>query len=122
MISPGDSDQAKPEEDRIFLVSPDGDLALTMEIDIDGECLLGFHGFEWRQQGSVLSEQHGTTVDLACQTFIKQVIEDQAIIAVLSRHGERTDIWITEAPDDDLEYLQEGESILFRYWSGRKAR
>lgn len=121
MISPADDSGQDREDDRIFVVSPDGELALTMEIDVDGECLLGFHGFEWRQQGSVLCEMYGTSVDEACQSFLQNIINDGAVIAVLSCHGDRADVWVTEDPREDLRYLKDGEKLEFRYWSGKSA-
>ena len=120
MISPADENQETPE-DRIFVVSPDGELALTVEIDVDGECLLGFHGFEWRQLGSVICEQYGTAIDEACESYLQNIITDGAVIAVLSSHGEKSDVWVTEDPNEDLQYLKDGESLAFRYWSGKLA-
>lgn len=105
-------------EDGIWHVSQDGTLAISVTSDVDGERLIGFHGFEWSLPASSLLADRQDSLDDAIQRFVDDVLQDQAVIAVLSRHNEVTDIWITEAPQEDLQYLQQGETLLFRYWSG----
>ncbi len=118
MIAPN-SNSGSSEQDQPYYVSQDGLLALTISTDVDGEQLIGFHGFEWNVQISVLSELTHLSHEEARRTFIDDVLEDRAIIAVLRRHGEISDVWVTDAPKMDLQYVKEGESLEFRRWSGK---
>lgn len=109
------------EDDPVYHVSPDGLLALTVQSDVDGEQLIGFHGFDWSVQMSVLGELANEPAAAAGAKFIDSILRDQALIAVLEQNGMMVDVWITEDPKVDLNYLQEGESLSFRYWSGKTA-
>ena len=101
-----------------FVVSDDGLLALSVYEDTDGESLIGFHGYEWRLQASSLVEDEAQLED-AIDAYFRNVVEDRAMIAVLSEHGEIVDVWVTESPGDDQEYVRPGETLSFRTWSGR---
>lgn len=117
-------DQQPPGEsggDRPYYVTDDGLLALTVFQDVDGEALIGFHGFEWNIQVSILSEVLGTSPEEALQTFIADVLQDRSVIAILKMSGELCDVWITDSPKVDLQYVQFGEELSFRYWSGKAA-
>ena len=100
-------------------VSPDGALALTIAEDVDGEELIGFHGFEWTVQVSVLGELSGKPAEEAKQIFVDEIRSDQLLIAVLYRFGEVTDIWVTDDPEMDKNYLKANEELVFRHWSGQ---
>ncbi len=101
------------------IVSPDGALALTIAEDVDGEELIGFHGFEWTVQVSVLGELSGKPAEDAKQAFVEEIRSDQLLIAVLYRFGEVADIWVTDDPEMDKNYLQANEKLVFRYWNGQ---
>lgn len=103
-------------------VTSDGLLALTIVEDTDGESLIGFHGFEWNVQISELSELSGVSRPQALQDFLDDLFHDRSLIAVLSRRGEVVDAWITDDPQIDLQYIQEGEQLSFRYWSGTEVQ
>lgn len=123
MIAPGNEPPLDSDADEgVFHVSPDGLLALCMVRDVDGEWLLGFHGHDWNIQVSVLSELTGLSPEEATRQFVDDVLQDRAIIAILKSHGEIADVWVTESPKIDLQYVKEGESLSFRYWSGAVAR
>lgn len=108
-------------EEPVYHVSPDGKLALTVIGDVDGEQLIGFHGFDWSVQMSILGEVTGTSPREAGMQFIQDVLQDKAMIAVLLSQGMITDVWITEDPKVDRNYLKPGEELQFRYWSGKSA-
>ena len=122
MIAPQneENDPLPYSKSDVYHVSADGVLALTIVNDVDGEELIGFHGFDWSVQVSILSEVAGTSQDVARKKFIDDVLNDRSIIAVLSVHGETADVWITDEPKMDLKFLKEGENLSFRYWSGAK--
>ncbi|MEM7477564.1 MAG: hypothetical protein AAF483_21465 [Planctomycetota bacterium] len=105
-----------------YFVSPDGLLALTIVHDIDGEQLLGFHGFDWQVQISVLAEVTGLPAEQAKQEFIDDILSDKLLIAVLYQHNELGDIWVTDDPEMDKSFLKPNEKLEFRYWSGRAAK
>jgi hypothetical protein len=104
--------------DPIYHVSPDGQLALTVLEAGDGEVHVCFHGFEWYTPASLLAEISGLKPERAVEHYIEQVLQDNALIAVLREEGEVRDVWVTDAPESDLQHQRPGESIEFRYWSG----
>lgn len=117
MISPGTP--LPSDDEHIFHVSSDGLLALTVKCDIDGDQLIGFHGYDWNLQASILSEITGLAIAEAIAVFIEDVLNDRSIIAVLDRGGVVQDVWVTNSPKTDLQYLRPGETLTFRYWSGK---
>lgn len=115
MIAPRDSDL--PPAD--FHTSPDGQLALSIASDLSGETIIGFHGFDWAMEASHLAEASGLSLLEATQQFVRDILEDRSIIAILTVDGDVEDIWITEHPQSDLEQCTEAEELSFRYWSGK---
>lgn len=111
---------ASADDEEFFQVSPDGALAISVRNDVDGEKLIGFHGFEWQVQVSSLSEEQGKETAAALDDFVKNILDDRSIIAVLRKHGEIVDVWVTDDPESDREFLQPGEELAFRNWSGAK--
>ena len=125
MIAPTDGEQNSGElysESTVgsCFVSPDGLLALSVTEDVDGDQLIGFHGFDWQVQASVLSEVTGLPVAQARQEFIDEVLNDNLLVAVLYQHEEIGDIWVTEDPEMDQSLLKPHEKLIFRYWSGKR--
>lgn len=116
MIAANKDDSPEPE----FHTSPDGQLALSITVNSDGETKIGFHGFDWATYSDQLAEESGLEPSEATRQFVNNVLSDLAIIAVLIVDGDMTDAWITELPETDLEYCQEGEVVLFRFWSGKE--
>ena len=112
MIAPND-------DEHHYHVSPDGLLAISVSNDIDGERLVGFHGFDWKVTVSSLSDESALEQDAALERFISDILEDRFTIAVLKRHGELTDVWVTDDPESDRQFLQAGEELVFRSWSGK---
>ncbi len=108
----------EPDSPELF-TSPDGKLALRITPDVEGETMVSFHGFEWAIAGSQLAEHLSLDTDVAIDSYVKSIMSDEQIIAVSIVEGEMTDAWITEFPQSDLEYCTDGESLLFRRWSGQ---
>lgn len=117
MIAP--PEQPTPEDETPFFTSPDGQLALTVQTDVDGEVLVGFHGFDWNIQASQLADTRRIDAEQAVEQFMEEIMNDDHLIAVLKIEDDITDVWITELPDVDAELCQAEESIEFRYWSGK---
>ncbi len=101
-----------------FFTSPDGLLALAVVCTPEGETLIGFHGFEWYLQANSLTESSGLQEHLAIEKFVNDVLENRSLIAVLIVDGDIVDVWVTELPESDRSYCRDGETLLFRYWSG----
>lgn len=99
--------------------SPDGLIALTILPEVDGDVMVGFHGFDWAITTSQLAGDSDIPEDQALKQFVHAVLSDQALIAVLFHAGEMVDIWVTSFPKSDLEFCEDDERILFRYWSGK---
>ena len=103
-----------------YHASPDGALALTIVDNTEGDPTVSFHGFQWHTHASMLAELSGLAPQQALRQYVADILEDRAIIAVLTIGGEIDDIWVTDSPETDVEHQQHGEHIQFRYWSGRK--
>lgn len=109
---------AEQSDENPFHISPDGSLALSAIDGVDGEKQVGFHGFDWKLEVSALSTECVPEPEEALEQFIEDVLEDRSIIAVLSKHGEMIDVWVTEDPKSDRSYVRDGEELHFRFWSG----
>lgn len=108
----------EPEGPELF-TSPDGKLALRITPEVEGETMVSFHGFDWAIAGSQLAEHLSLETDDAIESYVKSIMADEQIIAISIVDDEMTDAWITEFPQSDLEYCTDGESLLFRRWSGK---
>ncbi len=102
-----------------LIPSPDGQLALRITPDVEGETMVSFHGFEWAIAGSQLAEDLNLDTDEAIRKYVASIIADEQIIALLLVEDEIADAWITDFPLSDLEYCSDGERLLFRRWSGK---
>lgn len=122
---------AKPESsDPEMHVSPDGALALCVTPNVEGETMIGFHGFEWAIAATQIVEfddRDSEGFDAGqlqgskpVQDYVRRVLNDESIIAVSIRGDEIIDAWITEFPKDDLEFCADDERLSFRYWSGKE--
>jgi hypothetical protein len=124
---------AKPESSEPEMhISPDGALALCVTPEVEGETMIGFHGFDWAISATQLSEFEDcdrSSIDAAqlhksepVQKYVQTILADEAIIAVSVRGEEITDAWVTEFPQDDLQFCSDDEQLQFRYWSGKAAQ
>jgi hypothetical protein len=67
----------------------------------------------------MLVPEYGETPREAASAFFESVVADEQPICVSERQGRKTEIWVTDDPDKELKYLEPGESLLVRYWSGK---
>ncbi len=111
----------EPEEQELH-VSPDGQLALCISPNVEGETMIGFHGFDWAMAASQLPDSLGQTALQIAQDYANLIINDDALIAVLRVDGEMVDVWVTEFPHEDLNCAEAHEQVSFRRWSGVAVR
>jgi hypothetical protein len=100
-------------------VSPDGKLCLIVET-VDNDRSVGFEGYSWHTHGDILARLYELDAEAAIEKFIKQITNGELVIAVLSKCGNVTDIWVSDDPQS--ETLSAGETIQFRLWDGRERR
>ena len=97
--------------------SPDG--TLVLELFEGDDYYLGFKGQAWHTHGDMLVPEYGETPKHAASAFFESVVADEQPICVSERQGRKTEIWVTDDPEKELKYLEPGESLLVRYWSGK---
>jgi hypothetical protein len=99
-------------------VSPDRKLAFG--IVYDEEYSIGFLDHAWHTHGDILVPQYGPTAEAAAHAFFDSVIEDRQLICVSKEAGKDERIWITDDPAIDVQYMQPGETLQVRFWSGKE--
>jgi len=98
------------------LVSPDG--KFTLELFSSDEFYLGFAGQAWHTHGDLLVPNYGDTPETASLAFFDSVTRDNEVICVSKRIGRDEEISITDDPDSASHYMEDGEVLLLRLWSG----
>jgi hypothetical protein len=99
-------------------VSPDGILRFLVQTADDGVVCLGFDGCLWHRHAHDLSAATGLSQREAVERYVRDLLENRAVIAV-SRVGERiTHMCVTEDPAAETLYLPPGMSVELRYWDG----
>jgi hypothetical protein len=101
-------------------VSPDGSLRFQVVTSDSGEISLGFVGFAWHTHADVLAAVAGEPQAEAVKRFVHDLLASRAVIAVSRVTGEIRDIWVTDDPVRESQYLSEGEEVELRYWDGRR--
>ena len=66
----------------------------------------------------MLASVFDTSEELAVRRFVRDLLSDRSILAVLRIGGTIRDVWITADPQSDLRYKSDDEVLEFRYWSG----
>ncbi len=97
--------------------SPDG--ALVLELFEENDYCLGFQGQAWHTHGDMLVPEYGETPKEAASAFFESVIADEQPICVSKRQGRKTEVWVTDAPEKEQKYLELGELLVVRFWSGK---
>jgi hypothetical protein len=100
-------------------VSPDGLLRLLVRVP-DGDITMGFDGFPSHTHGDILAALFGGSPEEAAERFIADIIANKSIIAIMSVSGVVRDVWITDAPEDNLRRCLADETVDFRYWDGSR--
>jgi hypothetical protein len=98
-------------------VSPDGNL--TLGVFADDDWYVGFEGQAWHTHGDLLVPKYGDDPRSASLAFFDSVLQDQEVICV-SKRGGREEVWITEDAEKESRYLEVGEVLDLRLWSGRR--
>lgn len=106
--------------------SADGLLCLAVADDDFGRTI-GFlvqrephAAFRWHTHPELLEAKYGPLGrDELTRRFVDDVLGDRETIAEISRAGLLVDVIVTDDPDGLREWLQVGETVAFRYWSGR---
>ncbi len=94
--------------------TPDGKFTLLV---VPADDLIGFEEYPWHTHGEFLPSvyQIGSVPE-----FLEALFSDRLIMAV-SRIGDAVrDVCVTGDPDNEAEWLREGETLELRYWSGRQ--
>jgi hypothetical protein len=99
--------------------SPDGSLTFGVEDLGGGDVAIGFCGFPWHTHADILASMSGRSEDEAVRAYVDTVLDDSAVIAILSVDGVVSDVWITDDPESERQYIEPNENLQFRYWSGR---
>lgn len=89
---------AKLEEYR----SPDGLLHLTVTVASDGDMTIGFRGFPWHTHADTLAVTRNQLEEDAATSFVREILQDRAIIAMLHVDEILQDVWITVEPEKEL--------------------
>ncbi|MEO9231134.1 MAG: hypothetical protein ABI216_19605 [Devosia sp.] len=107
-------------------ISPDGLLVLLVvegpPIDGSLETLVtvGFESFDgWHVHLNLfVSKPNGRTWAQIGRDMARDVTDDKMLIAVSTRQGERC-ISLVQRIEDEVDFLQPGETVEYRFWSGR---
>ena len=100
-------------------VSPDARLRFIVVEHDDGDVSLGFDGFAWHTHGDILAALSKTSESEAVEQFVRDLLENRALIAISRIAGEIRNVWITDDPASEFDDLLPDESVELRYWDGR---
>lgn len=98
--------------------SPDGELVLEL-YEANDYCL-GFRGQAWHTHGELLVPEYGATPKEAALAFFDSVVAGRQSICVSRRVRRDVEMWITDAPQTEPKYVEDGETLFIRDWSGRR--
>src|SRR5207237_1670050 len=96
-------------------VSPDGLLRFIVIEDDGGDVSLGF---AWHTHADILAALSKTSESEADDEFVRDLLENRAIIAVSRVKGEIRNVWVTDDPASEFHDLLPDESVELRYWDG----
>jgi hypothetical protein len=99
--------------------SPDGLLQLIVDLAVDGDCSVGFDGFEWHAHGDILTIDYGGSPESAARAFVDDIIASRRVIVISRVDGGIRDAWVTDDPsNDEMKYAYPNETIEKRFWNG----
>jgi len=99
-------------------ISPDGLLRFRVVLGEDGDISLGFARFPWHTHADILAALTGLPEPEAVRRYVDDLIGGASVVTLWSVAGELSDIWMSENPERDAHYSQDGESIELRFWDG----
>ena len=97
--------------------SEDG--TLTLGLFDEDDFYLGFQGQAWHTHGDLLVPEYGDSPESAAHAFFDSVLADEQVICISDALAAERSVWITDAPAKELKYVQLGETLVMRFWSGR---
>jgi hypothetical protein len=98
--------------------SPDGLLRFLVQTADDGVVCLGFDGYLWHRHPNELTTAGGLSEQEAVERYVRDLIENRAVIAVWWAGEKATAVWVTEDPGSETLFLPPGISVELRYWNG----
>ena len=101
-------------------VSPDGQLRFRVVTDEDGVVTLGFDGFPWHTHADILAVTTGRSVEEVVRQFVGDLLSGESVIVLWSVGDELRDVCVSDDPARDASCALPGESVVLRYWDGRR--
>jgi hypothetical protein len=116
-------DTSKIKYDEILRECTSADGQLELLAIRDGEDYIG--GFVnddsgWHIHGDMLVPEYGDSPRKALLAWVEAIIDDKEIIAISKMANGRLNIWHSSEPGEEKEYVEPGEKLVLRYWSGRE--
>ncbi len=102
--------------------SPDGVLHFAVDPLTGGDVAIGFRDYAWHTHADMLASIRNLPESEAVRSYVDDVLNDRAIVAMQYIDDDLRDIWISDDPNSDLRYCDSNERIDFRYWSGATYR
>ncbi len=81
---------------------------------------MGFDGYPWHTHPDHLSPADGQSEQEVVDWYVRDLLENRAIIAVTRVGGRITYVNVTEDPVSETLHLPPGMSVELRYWNGTK--
>ena len=101
-------------------VSPDGQLCFQVTRDVvAGRVILAFAGSCRHTHPDFLAAAYGLAEPEAVRKCVDDLLADRLVIGLFRRDGEDREVSIEDDPGHGDEWIGPGESIEYRYWSGR---
>lgn len=101
-----------------YHVSPDGLLRLLVNVERDGDVVIGFDGMASHTHGDILAELSGLDIANAVIGYVEAILGNRAAIALRMRADAIDDAWVEHDFEQAKRSLHPGETITFRYWDG----
>jgi hypothetical protein len=98
--------------------SADGTLHFAVDSLSGGDVAIGFRDYAWHTHADMLASIRGLPELEAARSYVDDILNDRAVIAMQYIDGDLRDIWFSDAPNREPRYSDAKECIEFRYWSG----
>jgi hypothetical protein len=99
-------------------VSPDGLFRFLVQTADNGVVCLGFDGHLWHRHPCELTEGGKLSEQAAVERYVRDLLENRAVIAVTRAGGKVVDARVTEDPASETLHLPPGMSVELRHWDG----
>jgi hypothetical protein len=101
--------------------SPDGLLTLIIKEIDGGDWVIGVDGIPWHVHPDQLLGTYGETVELARESFVSAILNNEEIILVTRKGGKVVDAFVSDNLTLSLEYLGE-EELELRFGTAARRR